>query len=259
MEALFLSIPIPETLNLLNVWLEINEPCPKIRNAYFNIAKVSMNQNCCQFNGNFYKIIHGTSMGNVLSPFLANLFMSDFETDLYNRNLLARIWIRYVDNIFAIVKRDEIQQVLNTINNQWPSIKFTLEIENDKKLPFLDMCVTNKNGFLELSIYRKPTNIPRYIASDSYSAIQHKKAAFNSMVYRLCKIPLSISNYREELQYIKYVAELNGYEENMIDTMVFKHSKIIKKRSLTTFFNNKKESDAKRVKINYMSRKLQTN
>jgi hypothetical protein len=34
-----------------------------------------MSENCFQFEEKFYKHIFGTSMGNTLSPFIANLFM----------------------------------------------------------------------------------------------------------------------------------------------------------------------------------------
>ncbi|KAJ8962600.1 hypothetical protein NQ318_000993, partial [Aromia moschata] len=41
-------------------------------------------------------------MGNSLSPFIANLFMSKFETEVKDKfEYFPRVWFRYVDEIFA--------------------------------------------------------------------------------------------------------------------------------------------------------------
>lgn len=77
--------------------------------------------------------------------------------------------------------------------------------------------------------------------------MSHKLAAFNSMVYRMCKLPLSIKNYMNELKLIKEIANTNGYTENEIDNLVSKHSKNIKKHSLSTLF--KQEAKAKQKSI----------
>jgi len=43
-----------------------------------------MSQNAFQYNEKFYEQTRGTAMGNPLSPFLAEVFMSKFETDTNN-------------------------------------------------------------------------------------------------------------------------------------------------------------------------------
>ena len=197
-EALFPSIPIPEALTALQKHLEKFEIDENKKHTYLKTAKICMSQNFFQFRNNFYMIETGTSMGNPLSPLIAEVFMSSFETNLSERGLLPRIWFRYVDDVFAVIKRGEIDSVLNILNSEFDSINFTFESEEDKKLNFLDLTLSRKNGRIEFAIYRKPTTTNRYITNDSYSPIQHKLAAFHSMVHRLCKLPLSIANYTTE-------------------------------------------------------------
>lgn len=238
--SLFPSIPIPETLLILDNWLNKHEPCEKKRNLLSKLTKLCMDQNICQFDGKFYIIKNGTSMGNALSPFLANLFMSHFEMKLKEENFLPRIWFRYVDDVAAVIKRDSEQLILNHMNTRFETIKFTVEKEENFSLPFLDVRIhRTPTGNIEFSIYRKPSNKPCYISSDSHCPISHKRAAFHSMVHRLCKIPLNIKNYMDELKYIKYAALVNGYSEQMVDNLIKLHAKQLSKRNTTSLSPNK--------------------
>lgn len=81
------------------------------------------------------------SMGNSLSPLLAEAFMFNFESELKRDGILPRIWWRYVDDTFAVVKVTDVDNILSAINNRYPSVKFTHEKEHDIEhtLEFLDM------------------------------------------------------------------------------------------------------------------------
>lgn len=240
--ALFPSIPISETLILLKEWLQESERDEEKRNVYFDAAKLCMDFNCCQFLNTFYKIAKGTAMGNALSPFLANVFMSSLERKIEEEGMLPRVWHRYVDDVFAVIKEDNIDVTLNHLNSKCQTVKFTLERERDGKLPFLDLLISRKTDKqLDFAVYRKPTNIPRYIPKESFCPIQYKQAAFNSMVFRMCKLPLSVHNYMEELKYIKYAAQLNGYDDNMITHLVEKQSSLVRRRNLTTLERQRTE------------------
>ena len=57
-----------------------------------------------------YKQTFGLSMGNKLSPLLANVFMSDFENEYQTEKLFPRVWKRYVDDIFAAVKERSLDK-----------------------------------------------------------------------------------------------------------------------------------------------------
>nr|XP_047143089.1 uncharacterized protein LOC124817277 [Hydra vulgaris] len=65
---------------------------------------------------------------------------------------------RYVDDSHARFDSKEKQELfLKALNEQNPSIKYTVELENKRKqLNFLDICITNTmNGFYEFQIHRK--------------------------------------------------------------------------------------------------------
>jgi hypothetical protein len=96
---------------------------------YIRLAQLCMKENSFQFEGKFYEQIFETSMGNALSLFVANLLMGVFKQKLKRRKLLPKLWIRYLDDVFAIVHRDKIEELMSLLHAQCPSIKFTCEIE----------------------------------------------------------------------------------------------------------------------------------
>jgi len=213
-----------------------------------------MEQNKFQFRDQIYKLKYGTSMGNPLSCFIANIFMSNFELRLKRRNQLPRLWVRYVDDVFAIIKRNQINNLLQILTNIHETIKFTCEVEEDDQIAFLDLIVKKNNGKLEFDIYRKPTTTMRYTTNDSFTSKAVKMSAFHSMVHCLRKVPLSITNYMKEVTYIKEAASTNGFKKTDIDLLIHKHSNKIKKQQYSTFFNNKTTIAQHRVKFNYTGR-----
>ena len=98
-------------------------------------------------------------MGSPLGPVLANLFMAIHEKDwLKNCNSPPIFYRRYVDDIFCLVKNEtEANSFLTYLNSKHANIKFTIEHEKDKKLPFLDILISSKNEYFETSVHRKDT------------------------------------------------------------------------------------------------------
>lgn len=78
-ESLFPSIPIDLALASLDSHL-IQTGVPNDKKIiYMKAAKECMAQNYFQYKSNYYKIEHGTSMENSLSPLIAEEYMAFFE------------------------------------------------------------------------------------------------------------------------------------------------------------------------------------
>jgi hypothetical protein len=67
--------------------------------------------------------------------------MRTFETNVKSSSLFPRIWLRYVDDIFAVTKREQVNETLTWLNSQQPKVQFTFEIEENERIPFLDVMV----------------------------------------------------------------------------------------------------------------------
>ena len=50
-------------------------------------------------------------------------------------------WTRFVDDTFAFIKPDSIQDVLQKLNSYDPKIQFTFEIEKNNTIPLLNVLI----------------------------------------------------------------------------------------------------------------------
>ena len=88
-------------------------------------------------------------MGSPISVVLAEIVMQKFELTLNELNLnFCTLLLRFVDDIFAIIKSDILEDFFNNINSLNSHLKFTKEVEQNNCLPFLDVLVTRNNGCL---------------------------------------------------------------------------------------------------------------
>ena len=93
-----------------------------------------------------------------------------------------------------------------------PSIRFTLEREEDRHLPFLDLNVyRGEQGNLETSVYRKPTHTDKYFAFDSHHPNFHKNSVAKTLLRRTDCLPSSLDSKAEERKYVSNVLKANGY------------------------------------------------
>ena len=77
-------------------------------------------------------------MGSACSPVIANLFIGCFEHQaLSSVTNPSKIWLRYVDDTFLILKIDQVVDFTSHINQIDPNIKFTTE-PNYKKSSVTD-------------------------------------------------------------------------------------------------------------------------
>ena len=136
---------------------------------------------------------------------------------------LFKGWTRYVDDVWCVIRKRSLKRALEVLNGKEPTIKFTHEVEEDSKLPFLEVVVIRKEGALEFEIYRKSTHGDLYINKNSFNPPSHKLAAFNSMIYRMRKVPMSKENLEKERETILKIAEKNGYERNEIEKLMEKN------------------------------------
>ena len=74
------------------------------------------------------------AIGSPLSPVLA-------ETVATTLDIRLPIIKKYVDDLFLCVPREKIQDVLQAFNDYHPKLKFTVEVEHNQQLPFLDVLV----------------------------------------------------------------------------------------------------------------------
>ena len=117
------------------------------------------------FRGNVYQQTFGTAMGSPVSVTIANLVMEDVEERaLAATDVLLKFWKRYVDDTCAALPAARLHEFLDHLNGVEPSIQFTVEVESEGKLPFLDVLLQrDPDGSISTTVYRKATHTDRYL------------------------------------------------------------------------------------------------
>ena len=108
------------------------------------------------------------------------------------------------------------------LNNFHDSIKFTYELEKDKKISFLDVLITRtEEEGIETSVYRKPTNTDIYINWNAHAPPIWKIATLKSLIKRAFLISSTRIALDSELAHIQRVfCDLNDYPPKLVETIV---------------------------------------
>ena len=81
-------------------------------------------------------------MGGPTSAIVSEIYMQSLETTaVTTADHPPKVWERHVDDVFSIVHKTYLQELLKHINSLHPQTQFTKEEENNSSLPFLDTLV----------------------------------------------------------------------------------------------------------------------
>ena len=126
-------------------------------------------------------------------------------------------WKRYADDTWIVIREQEISRFHEFINTIEPSIQFTMEMESDRKISFLDVEVErNSDGGVSFGVFRKSTHTGKYLDYRSQHPYSHKLSVVRSLMDRINTH--TSDTKRRELERRKVFADLqaNGYPSEFI-------------------------------------------
>nr|CAH8860870.1 unnamed protein product [Trichobilharzia regenti] len=145
--------------------------------------------------------------------------MHSLETNAIMRCLSPpKMWLRYVDDTFIIIKRSLLNELFQLINNMSETIKFSKEVESDEnELAFLDCLVKRKlDGKFKINIFRKPTNSDRYLDYHSAHPFTTKVTVAKNLINRAKRLVTEEEDINEELKLVQSTLESNNYPKAFI-------------------------------------------
>ncbi|XP_065583868.1 uncharacterized protein LOC136042864 [Artemia franciscana] len=180
-----------------------------------------------QFRDSFYQQKNGLPMGAPLSGLLANIYVENLENWALNSYFLKHVyWGRYMDDVISLWNygEAELRGFLDHLNTYDRNLQFTLEVEVENKLPFLDVLIIRNANELDFTIYRKPTQNKRYLHFNSNHPPQVKRAVVISLIDRALNI-CSHSYINAEINYIRDILFGNGYPIPFVNKIISRRIK----------------------------------
>jgi hypothetical protein len=151
--SLFTNVPADEALQVISKELRNDDTLAERSvlqaEAIMELLEVCLKTTYFQVDDRFFQ------------PIVCNMYMEHFEKlALDSAHHKPSLWLRYVGDIFVVWPHspDRLHNFLNHPNSLRPSIQFTMEIESNNAVPFLDVLVISKETTLATRVHRKPTH-----------------------------------------------------------------------------------------------------
>ncbi|XP_067617033.1 uncharacterized protein [Eurosta solidaginis] len=226
--SLFTNIPTNLAIRI------IMEKFDKI-NSLTNIPKCKfqeilrfclLDNNYFIYDNDIYAQTFGMPMGNPLSPTIADIILDDLIDKTLNElkqkhDIDIKFLVKYVDDILAIVKRKDVDLILETLNKYHNKIQFTIEMERDDSIPYLDVRIYKNinNGSLSFEWYAKPLSSGRLINFHSSQPMKYKINTAKNLIKKV----LTISDkqfWNTNLQKIDKMLKSNSYPHTLIKNLI---------------------------------------
>jgi hypothetical protein len=130
--SLLTKISILESLDLISKLVD-----PKT----LNLIEICLTSTFLTFKGIHYEQTKGTTIGSFLSLVVATVFIEQFETLALNTwHIKRKCSFRFFDYTFVVWSHGHPSLIsfFDHINSIFPHIQFTMEIQKDNSLPFLE-------------------------------------------------------------------------------------------------------------------------
>lgn len=107
-------------------------------------------------NGKVKQQTSGTATGTKCAPFYISMYMDEFEDELPVYEM-TNLWY-----FFKYIRKKELQNFMENLNNHQPKIKFTYTFSRNCVL-FLDLDIHLSEGELTTDLHIKPTDKHQYL------------------------------------------------------------------------------------------------
>lgn len=149
------------------------------------LLEINLTRNDFMFNGKYYLQVKGTAMGKKFAPAYANIFMANWEREVFLKcDKKPAYYLRYLDDIWGVWtgSMQEFQDFVQVLNAHDPSIQLTTEM-NGQFIDFLDTTVFKGPEFaldskLHIKVFFKVTDTHALLHRNSF----HPQHTFRGIV-----------------------------------------------------------------------------
>jgi hypothetical protein len=226
-ENLFTNVPVRETIDicLQQIFIHPTSTILGLSKQFFKtLLELAVLNSYFLFDGKYFQQTDGLGMGLPLGPTFANIFMCFYESIWLQdcpSTFKPVFYRRYVDDTFLLfTDRTHAPLFLDYLNSKHADIKFTMDLEQDKKLSFLDCMIKRENNCFQSSVFRKRTFTGLGMSFYSFCPYKFKFNSVRTLLSRAFKVCSNYVSLHDEFQFLKNFFKSNGYASCFIERQI---------------------------------------
>ena len=158
-------------------------------------------------------------MGSPISGLITELVMLHFQQQALQGDNMPKLWLRYVDDTFTIIKRDSFDRFPTHINSIISAIQFTHELKQSGFIAFLDVGVTRATDrHLSTQVYRKPTHTDRELNDNNGHLTMHKQSCARTLFDQVKSYCSDQDTRQTEIKHVTRLLQNNDYPTAFIQS-----------------------------------------
>ena len=132
---------------------------------------------------------------------------------------MARFYCWYIFSVLFF-SRDHADQFRAYLSSKHPNIKFSIEKEEDGRLPFLDINIFRENDKFATNVYRKKTFSGVYTNFKSFIPETYKIGLIKSLLFRCFSLCSDFIKFHHEIDKLKSILYKNSYPRDLVDKCI---------------------------------------
>ncbi|MDR3548550.1 MAG: reverse transcriptase domain-containing protein [Candidatus Pacebacteria bacterium] len=214
--SLYTNIPTDEGIRLLRDFLtEFGMPSDLL-NLVISVLRIVLTNNYFHFGGEFFLQLTGTAMGTPVAVVFANIFMFMIErTVLKDHASSVLFYVRFLDDILALLKKQGQPAFVEALSNRHPNIKLDVKLSSTS-VDFLDLRIHKgprfaATGIIDFSVHQKQLNAYLYLPFFSFHAPRSKGGFMVTELMRYVRNSSSRKDYIAIKRLFLYRLRARGY------------------------------------------------
>ena len=179
------------------------------------------------YQGRIWTKTDGTAIGKSISGDIAAIYMEFYENEYVfdpSKNAFIPIfWVREVDNVYCLWQHgvDSIPIFLAYLNSIEPRIQWTMETEQEGRLPFVDLSLCKQSYRITAGIYRKQSHTLRYSNFLSNRPRAEQLGIVKSMLHRAHGLCDEEEGQKDaEIELLSHAFISSGYTPKEVDRVI---------------------------------------
>ena len=253
--SLYTTIPIDQSLLVMEDLLQhddkLADPTPLSPNQILDLVNILLQTTYFKFNDQIYQQTDGAAMGGPTSAIVSEIYMQALEmTAITTADHPPKVWERHVDDVFSVIQRIYLQELLHQINSLHSQTQFTKEEEKDSILPFLDTLVQrNPDKTRSVKVHKKPTHTNQYLNYTSHHSTPAKQSVITALFDRADNVASSEKDNEDEKQHLLAALQQNGYPRDFTMKTVKQHNR---RKERTTEVTEEKSKPNRKINLPYI-------